>query len=60
MGQYRSGRYYRGRDDADLQWLEDGVGLIGKIFVFSALSCIIGIVQLICIAGKHISGNNKA
>jgi hypothetical protein len=45
MGRYRNGGYYRGKDDADLQWLEDGANLIIALFVHGMLALILGICQ---------------
>jgi hypothetical protein len=46
MGQYRNGGYYRGKNDADLQWLEDGANLVIALFVHGMLALILGIFQL--------------
>ena len=51
MGQFRGKRYYRGKDDAELQWLEDGVGLLGKTLCHSVFLMCRG-VYLIC-SGIH-------
>lgn len=60
MGKYHNGRYYRGKNDAELQWLEDGVGFIGKLFVVSALSLIIGVFQLACETSKALFDEHGA
>lgn len=46
MGRYENGKYYRSKNDAELQWLEDGVGLVGKTFCGVVLLFILGAVQI--------------
>jgi len=46
MGRCKNGKYYRGKDDADLQWLEDGVNVVGQTLVFSVFSIFIGVFQI--------------
>lgn len=43
MGRYRNGGYYRGKNDADLQWLEDGANLIIALIVHAMLALVLGI-----------------
>jgi hypothetical protein len=47
MGRFEKGGYYRGRRDAELQWLEDGFNLVGAVFVRSIILFVVGICQLI-------------
>jgi hypothetical protein len=47
MGRCKNGKYYRGKDDADLQWLEDGVNVVGQTLVFSVFSIFIGVFQIV-------------
>ena len=46
MGRYENGKYYRGKNDAELQWLEDGVSLVGKTFCGVVLLFILGACQI--------------
>jgi hypothetical protein len=46
MGRYQDGNYYRNEDDAELQWLEDGIGLTGKTLVFGVCALALGLCQL--------------
>jgi len=46
MGHYQNGNYYRGENDAELQWLEDGIGLVVKLFVYGVCALAVGICQL--------------
>ena len=47
MGRYRNGGYYRGKNDADLQWIEDGANLIIALFVHGMLALVLGIGCLV-------------
>ena len=46
MGRYKNGKYYRGKNDAELQWLEDGISLVGKTFCCAVLLFISGVYTL--------------
>jgi hypothetical protein len=47
MGHYRDGNYYRGEQDAELQWLEDGAGLVGQLIIYGVCAFAVGVFQLL-------------
>jgi hypothetical protein len=46
MGHYNGKNYYRDKNDAELQWLEDGANLVIAIFAYGLVSCFTGIFQI--------------
>jgi hypothetical protein len=57
MGHYNGKNYYRGKEDADLQWLEDGANLVIALFVHGLCSCVIGVVQICVLLFKLITSD---
>lgn len=47
MGRYQDDRYYKGSGDGDLQWLEDGIGLIFGIAWYSIVLFITGVIGIL-------------
>jgi hypothetical protein len=59
MGRYQGGKYYRNSDDAELQWLEDGVGLIFSIAWYSLTLFVTGIYGIVVGLFYLLSGRNS-
>jgi|688.fasta_scaffold149405_8 hypothetical protein len=47
MGRFESGNYYRDENDAELQWLEDGVNLTGATFIGGICALFMGVLQIL-------------
>jgi hypothetical protein len=47
MGRFKNGNYYRGKNDAELQWLEDGVNYTGATLIGGVCALFIGVVQIV-------------
>lgn len=47
MGRYQGDKYFRGSDDGELQWLEDGVGLVFTILFSSIVLLVSGIFGIL-------------
>lgn len=46
VGRFKNQHYYPGKDDGELQWLEDGIGLVGTTLVGSLILAFCGIFQI--------------
>ncbi len=46
MGRYENGNYHRNEGDGELQWLEDGVGLLFSVAMVSVVLLFTGIFGL--------------
>lgn len=46
MGRFNHGNYYRKDGDAELQWLEDGVNVVGRLCLFAFCALFIGLCQI--------------
>lgn len=46
MGRFKNRHYYPGKDDGELQWLEDGIGLVGTTLIGSLILAFCGICQI--------------
>jgi hypothetical protein len=60
MGHYRDGNYYRGEQDAELQWLEDGAGLVGHLVIYGVCALAVGIFQIIFGLFKLVTSDDAA
>jgi hypothetical protein len=57
MGHYRGKNYYRGENDAELQWLEDGANLLIQLFAHGILCLISGVIQIFAVVFKLITSD---
>jgi hypothetical protein len=60
MGHYSGKNYYRGKNDADLQWLEDGANLVVALFVHGMLSFLFGVAQICVVLFKLITSDKTS
>jgi hypothetical protein len=58
MGKYENGRYARERSDGELQWLEDGIGLLFTVAISSIVLLISGVIALITGIFSFIAGQD--
>jgi len=47
MGKFNGQNYYPDKDDGELQWLEDGIGLLGLILIKSISLLFLSVCQLL-------------
>lgn len=46
MGHYRNGNYYRGRNDGELQWIEDAANLVFSLVFYGVCALAVGVWEL--------------
>lgn len=46
MGHYRNGNYYRGKNDGELQWVEDAVNLAFSMVFYGVCAFAVGLYEL--------------
>lgn len=47
MGRFNNGNYYRSNKDAELQWLEDGANVVGRLCLYGFCALFIGMCQIV-------------
>ena len=58
MGKYENGRYSRGQNDGELQWLEDGIGLLFTVAISSVVLLFTGVFSIVAGILSLISGQD--
>lgn len=58
MGHYKNGNYYRGKDDGDLQWIEDLFNLTFSMVFYGFCAIASGLWILACGLFNLITANN--
>jgi hypothetical protein len=58
LGKYENGRYSPGQNDGELQWLEDGIGLLFTVAFSSIVLLITGVVSIVAGIFSLITGND--
>jgi hypothetical protein len=48
MGHYRNGDYYRGKNDGELQWVEDAINLAFGMVFYGVCAFAVGLFTLAC------------